>query len=102
MKDGIGMVGALGEAFGDRYPQVSAEEAVAQVVGMTGKQVAGKPTLVSMKSWETGGPASPFWQVATTDNQIYYVVFTTSRFEGSPTPETRITVLNASEVHPVP
>jgi hypothetical protein len=98
---GSGSVTAYGEAFGDQYPQVSADEAVNQVITKTGKQVMDKPILVSMKSLETGGPLDPFWQVTTTDNQVYYVIFITGRFEGSDTPETRITVLNADEIHPI-
>jgi hypothetical protein len=96
---GFGNVFALGEARGDKFPEVSADEAIRQVQLKTGKQVIGQPTLVYFLAYETGGPESPFWKVTTSDNQVYYVLFFTGPTEGSSQITTNITVLNADEIH---
>jgi hypothetical protein len=93
--DGFGSVFALGEARGDKFPQISADDAINLVHLKTGKQIIDKPILVFIQSYETPSPDSPFWKVITTDGQVYYVVF----FAGQTEDTTSITVLSANEIH---
>ena len=97
--NGFGSAFALGNAFGDKFPEVSADEAIHQVQSKTGKQVIGQPTLVYFIAYETGGPNSPFWKVTTSDNQVYYVLFFPGPTEGSSQITTDITVLSSDEIH---
>jgi hypothetical protein len=101
VRNGAGFVTALGQAFGDQFPQGNADEAIQQVRMKTGKQVGENPVLVFGAFIEAGDPLDPIWKVITTDNQIYYVIFITGPTEDSGKIETTVTVLNANEVHPI-
>jgi hypothetical protein len=100
IRNGYGYVTAVGQAFGDNYPAVSAGEAIQQVILKTGKKTISEPILAFLKSRETD-PLNPFWKITTEDNQIYYVIFFTGIFENSSIPETTISILRSDEIHPL-
>jgi hypothetical protein len=96
--DSMGYVGGMGQAFGDKFPYGSADEASQIVNKKTGKQID-QIDLVYGYSLETYNPLYPYWQVTTVDNQTYYVVFITAISEGNNLPETSIKVLDGNEIH---
>ncbi len=98
IKNDLGYVTAIGQAFGKKYPQVSADEAVQLVIKKTGKQVVEKPYLAFVKSKEVD-PLNPFWQITTSDNLVYYVIFLTGMTETNFIPETMVTILRSDEIH---
>ena len=95
VENGLGSVFALGEARGDKFPEVSADEAIRQVQLKTGKQVIGQPTLVFFQTYETPSPDSPSWKVTTSDGQAYFVLFVA----GQTFDTTTISVLSENEMH---
>ena len=100
IRSGFGYILGVGQAFGNKYPQVNAIDAAQQVIMKTGQNIIGQPLFVFMKIREAD-PLNPFWQVSTGDNQVFYVIFLTGYTETSLVPETMIFVLKSDEIHPI-
>lgn len=100
IRNGFGYLTGVGQAFGNTYPQVTADDAVQQVVTKTRKKAIGQPLFVFMKIREAD-PLNPFWKVVTEDDQIYFVIFFTGYTETSSVPETMVFVLKSDEIHPL-
>lgn len=87
--------------MGEKYPAIDAQEAVRRVSEETGKGVKEGPVLVYISVREYPNSISnPSWQVKTVDGETYYVIFSTGPVEEGGI-KTRVSILNAAEVHEI-
>lgn len=78
------------------------KEAAQAVTQKTGLQVTDQPILVYGEFLESSTALThPFWEVKTTDGQVYYVFFVTAMSEGDQQVETTVNILSQAEVHPL-
>jgi hypothetical protein len=101
IKDNQGLVGGWSNYhFGDKYPPVSAEEAINQVMLNLNQNVIDMPILVFRAFQETSDPFVPLWKVTTSDGEVYYVLGIRIMMESGEV-KTTITVMNANDMHPL-
>jgi hypothetical protein len=98
-QNGLGRLSSIMPS--DRFFFVDASEAINRVEQASGKKVTGTPILVQGQFRESFDPVTPFWQVTTTDGQIYYVITRLGgQIETNTFVETTTTVIKAEDMHP--
>jgi hypothetical protein len=98
-QDGLGRLSSIMPS--DRFFFLEASEAITRVEQASGKKVTGTPILVQGKFQGSYDPVTPFWQVTTSDGQIYYVITRPGgQIEANTTIETVTTVIKAEDMHP--
>jgi len=98
--DGVGEVAGWSGARETIFPQIGAEDAIYQVEKETQKKAISDPQLVyqDYPAFYTD-PFNPYWQVETSDGNVYYVSFRRVLSEGG-SESTVIQIKNANDLHP--
>jgi hypothetical protein len=100
IKNGLGEVTGWSGGRETVYPQISADEAIGQVEKETGKKVLSDPLLIYQDYPDFyADPFNPYWQITTTDKNIYFVSFRRVLSEGG-IESTIIQIKNANDLRP--